>query len=337
MDNHKNNFNFLRLSGALLVIFSHSFDITGKEDIEPVKNLLRGQTAASGIGLTIFFFISGYFITKSAYVTKNALQFIQKRFFRIYPALLLTVLLTVFVIGPIFTRFTLSQYFTTTDTWKYLYTATGIRIRHVLPGVFTEQSFFINGVNASLWTISLEIMLYISIIFFYILHISKRGMALIAGSVIIICTVLTSANIITDFFYIKYINLSGIFFLGSFFYSSSLNKKQELLLLLLTITIYILLLSFEMNAGFLFFLIIGIVTYFLGNSNTLKIYLNNDISYGTYLFAFPIQQAIFRMTNFNTSIILLLIFSLSIIIPAAFLSWLFIEKPCILMNKKRFS
>ena len=101
MDKHNNNFNFLRLFAAFLVIFSHYFDVTGNENSEPIKKLLHGKTAASGIGLSMFFFISGYFITQSAYATNNTLRFLQKRIARIYPALFVVVLLTAFVIGPL--------------------------------------------------------------------------------------------------------------------------------------------------------------------------------------------------------------------------------------------
>jgi peptidoglycan/LPS O-acetylase OafA/YrhL len=158
---NKNNFNFLRLAGACLVIFSHCYDIIGKSGSEPIENFLQSKLAASGIGLCIFFFISGYFVSKSAVETKGVFYFLKKRIYRIYPALIIIVLLTVFVLGPIFSTLKISAYFLQPDTWKYLYTISGIRIRAILPGVFTGEHFFSNGVNASIWTISWEIILYI--------------------------------------------------------------------------------------------------------------------------------------------------------------------------------
>jgi peptidoglycan/LPS O-acetylase OafA/YrhL len=101
---HNNNFNFLRLVGAALVIFSHCYYVTGKSMTEPVNLIMGGRLEASGFGLCIFFFISGFFVTKSACNTKSISLFVRKRIFRIYPALILVVFLSVFILGPFFTN-----------------------------------------------------------------------------------------------------------------------------------------------------------------------------------------------------------------------------------------
>lgn len=56
---HANSFHFLRLLGALLVLFSHSFALTGHSEPK------FGELSLGGIGLWIFFIISGYLVTLS--------------------------------------------------------------------------------------------------------------------------------------------------------------------------------------------------------------------------------------------------------------------------------
>ncbi len=339
LQQHNNNFNLLRLLGALLVIISHCYYITGKVNFEPIRLITGGKLEISAFGLCIFFFISGYFVTKSACETKNTVFFLRKRFARIYPALITIVLITVFFIGPIFTQLDFSDFFNNPDTWKYLYTMTGLRIRTMLPGVFTESGFFLHGVNGSLWTISLELILYISITVFLIsgIIINKKIFAVISLSTLIICILTVSIVVNLDFFYVKYFYLSGIFFLGSFIYSSGLSKKIVKVILIFTVFLYITLYvsnpSF-IRYDFLLLIIIGLLAYLAGFYKNLVIKLNNDISYGLYIVAFPIQQIVFKMTGYNQSIVLQLLITILIAVPLAYLSWKYIEKPIINLNNR---
>jgi peptidoglycan/LPS O-acetylase OafA/YrhL len=140
-----------------------------------------------------------------------------------------------------------------------------------------------------------------------------------------------------DFFYIKYFNLVGIFYLGSFVYVSSATKKQVLFILGFSLIVYSLVYFINeatLKADFLLLVIVSLTAYFIGFANKIPLRMNNDISYGLYIFAFPIQQALFKLTNFNPSISLQLVLTFAITVPLAFLSWKFIEKPFINMNRK---
>ena len=138
---HKNNYNLLRLIGAILVIVSHSFDLVQSEYLEPIAYFSKDKLECSGVGLTIFFFISGYFVTGSAVMSNSKSEFILKRIRRIYPALIGFVLISVFIAGPLLTILPLNVYYSENDTWQYLYTATGLKIRMNLPGVFSLPNF----------------------------------------------------------------------------------------------------------------------------------------------------------------------------------------------------
>lgn len=331
---HKNNFNFLRLLGACLVIFSHCYDVTGKSEDEPVNHLLQGKLEASGIGLCIFFFISGYFVFKSASESEGIIFFVKKRIFRIYPALIILVFLTVFVIGPLFSQLNIFNYFNENDTWKYFYTVSGIRIRFALPGVFTNPGFFTPGVNASLWTISWEIILYFFLALLIPLNFFKAKKVLLFLALVISVACFATAIFYhgLNFFYNKYLNITGIFFLGSFIYAASCSKKQITILFCVSLLFFlvttVLRIPFIKNEIALF-ISICTATYLVGFSKKLKLWLIHDISYGLYIIAFPIQQIIFKLTNYNSSIFVQLTCTFLVSMPIAYLSWKFIEHPFI--------
>jgi peptidoglycan/LPS O-acetylase OafA/YrhL len=334
---HKNNFDLLRLLGAVLVIYSHSYDIIGKPDQEIINHLTNRTFEGSGIGLSIFFFISGYFITQSAVLSTNFFLFVKKRVYRIYPALIVLVFLSVFIAGPIFTTLSIRDYFSENSTWLYLYTATGMRIRMYLPGVFTTYPFG-NTFNASLWSIALEIQLYISISIFLLAGIlkNKKVYVYISLSIVVVCLMELTFNNNLSFQWMRYLSLITLFYLGSFIYSSSLNNKHIGLIFLFSFIIYLFARAVipSSNTASLLLIILGLSTYFIGFTKTIKIPLHDDISYGLYIYAFPIQQLVFKLSGFNRSIIVNLLGTFILLIPIAYISWYFIEKPFLILKNK---
>lgn len=334
---HQNNFNFLRLIGALLVIISHSFDITGKSNSDPLFQL-TGKLQSSGIGLTIFFFISGYFVTASANNTAGIGRFIIKRVMRIYPALIVLVFISVFFAGPLLSTLPTYQYFQEKDSWVYLFTTTGLRIRMNLPGVFSSPNFQIKAFNASLWTIALEIQLYISITLALWIGIvrNKNLFAALCLLIVFICFGIVAFNQDVSFTSARHLNLIALFYLGGFVYIAALTKKMIYIILLFSTLLYVAFTFFkilEFDPFILCLLSISMLTYCLGFTKRFQILLTTDISYGLYIYAFPVQQTIFMFSGITDSWILVLT-SIVCTLPLAFASWHFIEKKFIVKNVK---
>src|ERR1700754_722361 len=103
IDRENNNFNLIRLLASLLVIFGHSFYLFPTNGYhEPISGLFKGDYTGS-IAVYIFFFLSGIFIVASFVNSKTFFRFIIMRVFRIYPALIICNIITVFIVGAIFT------------------------------------------------------------------------------------------------------------------------------------------------------------------------------------------------------------------------------------------
>jgi len=150
----QNAFDFLRVAAALAVLLSHSFPIVGLQEPTPVAGLTMGKLAVA-----VFFAISGYLVCQSWQTDPHVGRFAARRALRIFPGLLVMLLLTVLVLGPALTEVRLSEYFGAGATRKsLLYGALGLG-SFPLPGLF-EHNPMPGGVNGSLWTIKYELLMY---------------------------------------------------------------------------------------------------------------------------------------------------------------------------------
>jgi peptidoglycan/LPS O-acetylase OafA/YrhL len=150
-----NNFDFLRFLAATLVIFSHSFSFSTASGWEPLLTLTRGQSTLGGVGLGIFFVVSGFLVTQSFENSRSIARFLKARVLRIFPALAVVVCLSVFLLGPLLTSLSLGAYLSNSATYNYLSQLLLDPSHYSLPGVFgsnVQGSLF----NGPLWTLSFE-------------------------------------------------------------------------------------------------------------------------------------------------------------------------------------
>src|SRR3954469_5323643 len=129
-----NNFDLLRLVAALSVIFSHAFLLAensqephppmllteNSQDHDPLMLLTGGQAILGLAGVFVFFTISGFLITQSFETTASPLVFLAKRALRIFPGLILCLVVCVLVIGPLVTKLPLADYFSRPETYLFL-------------------------------------------------------------------------------------------------------------------------------------------------------------------------------------------------------------------------
>ena len=156
MEHRSNNFDALRLLAALTVVVAHAWPLTG---VSPSPML--GGIKVFHLAVFVFFAISGYLITTSWQRAPRVRRFLAARVLRIFPALILVVVLTVLVIGPVATTLPLGEYFTSPQTWGYLVTVT-LAAAYQLPGVFDQNP--LDVVNGSLWTLGPEFACYLLVL-----------------------------------------------------------------------------------------------------------------------------------------------------------------------------
>jgi peptidoglycan/LPS O-acetylase OafA/YrhL len=101
MEYHKNNIGLIRLILALSVIVGHSPEMTdGNRGREPLT-MVFGTLSLGEVAVYGFFIISGYLITGSYFSAPSLISYLMRRVFRIYPAFVVAFLLSVFVMVPV--------------------------------------------------------------------------------------------------------------------------------------------------------------------------------------------------------------------------------------------
>jgi peptidoglycan/LPS O-acetylase OafA/YrhL len=164
-----NNFDLLRLVGAGLVLFAHSFALTRtSEPLPSFMHLSWGE-----VGVVVFFSISGFLIARSWAYDPKPLSFAVKRGLRLMPALVVSLLLTALVLGALASTLPLDAYLENPGTKAYVINNATFQTNYGLPGVFGTTPYP-NAVNGSLWTLPLELKAYFLVLVLGLLGLFGR-------------------------------------------------------------------------------------------------------------------------------------------------------------------
>ena len=330
-----NNFDLLRLMASLGVFYMHGCYLFDKSIIAFFNN----TNSIGSIAVFVFFFISGYLIFQSLNRTENRIDFIVKRICRIFPGLIVAAFFSVFVVGLWMTKMDKFIFLNDQKTWglffNYMF---ALANQHQLPGVF-EMNPFAWAVNGSLWTLKYELLMY-AILFVLALVVGKinliQSVLVVLGFFILF---LFSGDIVflQGIFTLKDFSMFGVlFFLGVIFCFFNLKNKNFLLIaIFLGFIIANFSTSFRILSLGVFILVSSGVLFVAYFKPLTKIKLKHDLSYGIYIYAFPVQQALTEISlSQGWSKWMCLTLSLLIIVPLAWLSWNYVEKPGIALGKR---
>ncbi len=326
-DGRRNNLDAVRLLAALLVVISHSFLLTGSGFLEPPFY----QNNYGALGVNIFFFISGLLITQSFLRTDSILRYIWARFLRIFPALIVVVLATAFILGPLLTTMPLGSYFTNNDTYSYLSMMTLYSENHYLPGVF-QVNFYDSRVNAPLWTLQYEFTFYLAIILLGLLGALKERRSIIG--LFVVCLALNWFHIgestylyrLNMFYLVRFLMYFSAGMLAYLYRDRIPLRGMYCILILIALPISAF--TIALPETFFVFLISYLVLYigFSPRVNLRWLTRYGDFSYGIYIIAWPVQQTIVYLFDgqMNGWVNLLIAGSIAVLLGAA--SWHLLEK-----------
>lgn len=339
-DGRKNNFDFIRFIAASMVIYSHAFPLTRGNAGELLNDISNGAWSFGSLAVAVFFIISGFLISQS-YCKKNSpIFFVEARVLRIFPGLIVVILLSVFVLGPIYTTIPLSEYFKSSITWTYLKSIFLYPIYWNLPGVF-ENNFFSPSVNGSLWTIPFEVFFYGVVLFLGILGILREKKISLLG---FLCFSILSAFQVQifpvdghflSFSLYSMIELGLYFFAGMTFFAYRdviVLDRHYAMMSLSFLMICILLGSYAIP----FSIFGGYLIMYIAFSEKVKLNSfskHGDFSYGIYIYGFPVQQAVTASFGGAMNPYLNMAISYPVTMLFAALSWFLIESPCIKQKK----
>ncbi len=348
----RNNFDLLRLVAATCVVFAHSFDLLGLP--EPFPNL-AGLTWGI-VGVLIFFSISGFLVAGSWDRNPRLIPFALKRVLRLMPGLVVALLLTALVLGPLVTELPLSLYLRDPTTKSFVLGNAVLQTDYQLPGVFLHNAYPV-AVNGSLWTLPLEVKAYVFVAIAGLIGVVTRWRGVmiavaIFAVLVAINTVRSSVpggnNFVAGLVDIQmrpagvaaakigaftiYAIVFGAFAIGAALYC--LRRWVAVRWDLAGIAIVAWLLTVVIGGtapetGAMILLPYLVLCLAYRTTNMVRLPRRfGDYSYGVYIYAFPIQQTISYLIAPSRGWLMFLI-AAPITLAAGALSWHFVERPAL--------
>ncbi len=339
-------YDMMRVFLAFAVIFRHCFPISYGDLAARSSGPLWTATMAI---VPIFFALSGFLVTGSA-LRLTLGKFLVSRVLRIVPALLVDTLVTILVIGAIFTTVPLGEYASSGQTHAYLWNILGF-IHYYLPGVY-ENNPLPGVVNGALWTIAPELGCYVAISALIVVGwVKDWKKVLVIALASMAAILLADAMLGTLPKFVRALAahpgavLVPSFLVGAAFYLKRHSIPYSPLLFIVCIAIVA-------ASGFVLpestfsvmpawtvctIPVYAYITVFLGATRLPlpPLFRKGDYSYGIYLYGFPIQQAIVAATGIRDAFLLFAL-TVPVVTAMAMFSWHLVEKP-MLRFRKAFS
>jgi len=326
----ENNFDLLRAVFAFTVFLVHAHVLSQHPELAFLSRWLSSKFAVEA-----FFIVSGYLVVMSFCRSRSWVDYFAKRLRRIYPAYF-AIVAGWALGGALLTRLPLSEYFNS-DWLKYVFANFTFLnfLAHDLPGVFEGNP--VTAVNGALWTLKIEVAFYVCVPVIALLAV-RFG----PGPVLAVLYVLSIANgsVMGDFarqadggiYLVLQRQLPGqltYFVAGAagYYYFDVLQRHWVRVVPLALVAYFVpvsnaLELALRPAALGTLVLYAAVGMRYLGNFGRY-----GDMSYGIYIFHFPIVQTLVSYGIFRSAPFLALGIASFLVVFSAFLSWHLIEKP----------
>jgi len=343
-----NNFDLLRLIAAMQVVVLHSVGMLHIDSTGWISGLLQFIHLFPGV--PIFFFISGFLISKSYESNHKLPEYSQNRILRLYPGLFVCVSLSIILIY-------ISGYMATVDAgvfdWGLLFLAKTTIVQFYNPDFMRAYG---DGVlNGSLWTITVELQFYFLVPIIYTLFKlrdpGKTNLKLVALIVFFLLVNRVYTNIPAEYhsevgyklFRISflpwfYMFLSGVFVQKNFEFFYKLLAGRFILIFILYCIAGYFAKTYHIGLGnninpLIYVLLVSLAFSFAYSFTGLskKILKGNDISYGTYIYHMPVVN--FMIYHGFTGDTKYALYAFVITIILALASWMIIEKRSLALKK----
>ncbi len=329
-----NCFDMIRYYLAFVVVFAHFSILSGANNFNWITN--------SGEAVSGFFTLSGFLVFYS-FIRKPSLKtYAVKRIRRIFPPYFFIIALCV-VGGAFLSVLSSEEYFSSSMLYNYIAANCSFLnfIEPNLPGVFGDN--VMRAVNGSLWTMKVELMLYASvpIAYFFFKRFSK---------VTVLAVIFVLSIVYREFFLYLYETEGKELYnilarqVGSqlvYFYSGTaillyFEQFQRYVKYLLPAALILYAGRYYVDAlqflePFSFAVLIIGIAYNVKFLNVFSRFEN--VSYGIYLFHFPVIQTIVHFRLHEYSYMLAIVTAIVATVALACFSWNFIEKPILHKGK----
>jgi peptidoglycan/LPS O-acetylase OafA/YrhL len=322
-----------RLFLALSVIFSHSYPLTGFVN-DPLMDLTAGQLSFGAVGVSVFFIFSGFLIVKSWLNCDNMREYFQRRVLRIHPGFIVAMMVSMVLaacssasVRQFWRELPHKEFFTSLFT---LHFGSLENLSSTFPGNPWP------GVNGSLWTIPIEFAAYTMVAVYGLFALYRFRWVAVALLFAILANyerkALFGKNPNSDW------GLSCLFAFGAAFYifRDIIPRSRMLMIGCLVVMGLGSLKSPWLNV--VYPIAMPYVVFYFAMREVYPILAwtkKMDLSYGTYLYAFVVQQSLVYWLRIRNPWVLFVAASIATL-PLAALSWFLVEKPCLRLKRHPF-
>jgi peptidoglycan/LPS O-acetylase OafA/YrhL len=282
----QNNFNLLRFTLALLVLFGHSPELIDGDRSREWLTQTFGSISFGELAVDGFFLLSGYLIAQSWHSQPKAWPFLKKRLLRIYPGFIVASLICALLVGPLAANS--SIYFASFELLTFL---TGLAFLSVpiVPEVFSGTPYPL--LNGAMWTISKEFVCYLFVLAAGVAGVFRARYACLIPTIavfgMLVVFKLQHLTVPVD------LRLASFFLSGVCYFQFRDKIKMNGHLAVVSVVITVLAL-FSWRAAELVLATVGgyALLYAASKRSVVLSQFNRlpDISYGLYLYGWPIQK-----------------------------------------------
>lgn len=318
---HRNALNAIRLVLATLVLVSHAWPLAMNANDPLLAGVTLGTWAVGG-----FFGLSGFLIAGSR-ARLSLLPYLWRRCLRIFPALWVALIVTAFIIAPIAAL--------KKGAWSF-----NGALHYVLgnlPIAYNGQGGLNGGPvtpygpiwNGSLWTLAYEFSAYLVLGAIMCIPLVRRFPAPFFATCLVGLTVLgPSIDEHIQLALVRHAAMLGRYFLAGALLWAILEKiTRPRLAGAAAVTTLVVIGVIGRHAELLAPLPLTMLFLCLGSTSVITLGSSNDISYGMYVYAFPIEQTVSTFGIRNPWLMILI--TLPITAVVALISWFIVEKPAL--------
>lgn len=330
LDPKQNNFTLLRLLAAAAVVVSHAVFLHSGQKAD---DILAGVTYYNlgDHAVNVFFVLSGVTVAASLARSPSIHEFLIARALRIFPALAACALLLI-LMGVVMTTYSPTQFLADMRVWRYgLKTLLLGAASTGLPGVF-EHNPQPSIMNASIWTLKFEVACYLVLALIGWLNLLTRHRF---AWLLVVSWTAAGGFLFARFGHdATQIDQAARFWLcfslgaGFYVYRDQI-PLSAIGLLTLGLAFWL-----AVDTGWeriISLLATGYAVVWLGKvpSGPVRGLTNRiDLSYGMYIFGWPITQTLIVLWP-NIEVFPLILMSVALAAAVALPSWLWIERPAL--------
>lgn len=353
---HNNSLGFLRLLFASLVILSHTPELLDGSRERELLTKLFGTLSFGEFAVDGFFVISGFLVFSSFDNSNSIVSYIVKRIVRIFPGFIVAFIFCILIVYPIGGG---DLSLIPNSTPRLLVDLLFLQPPPNLGCAFYDTAY--PALNGSAWTIAYEFRCYVLTCLLGSIGVRRFRMSIVfmiamclIGFVILgknyhpsdyhvqecviqSVTVLPWRGIIIGSM-AETLRLTAMFLVGSCYYFFSSNIKFSRPLAVVATIGLCVGLSFQITAHPAVALFGGYLIFSIGSIGApnviAKINNESDISYGIYLYTWPITKIIQKLVP-HGPLLMYVIFVFICSFIFGYLSWIMIEKPALSLIRGR--